>query len=1321
MARQPYKRDKQGIRFKPGGMNTVKSIDLIPPGEYAYIQNCRAYLQERFTGRATQGPAQLTLTGPIHSIRRMNDTTPLGPPAGYVLIVGSASDGEVYCNATKVATGLSGNPISILPFRPNTSVQPWAYIGDPSTAVTLEASGFQCFGMIKVRSDGLTYKTGIKEPQFAPTVSTTATTTEGTDILPATAIPWTNYLGANSSFNYGESNGYPSPTPDGTAPIIIATPVVGSTVSWSITGTATVNGATHAPGDAGPSTGSHPGAFITSPSIVVGAFTDGSGNVIVSPSGTINIGASNSAVVPAGAAQLQLGVNSLGNSFSSNSGQFVVSWTVTTSAIATSISTIGSVTAYIWGDSPQSGQVASYIWKNPGDAASFGTARSIGTATVTTTNNSWQIDTTPDPTSNPTDLPQWDTLASNGSVTGDIPLFPAPFTQSAPNTTNFNACIVGSLFIPSPGSFTLTFQYKDQIMFGMGGGATASTGPATGANGQTISVANGLPLLFVSTPNGTGGAQTTTIIVTVAASGTYDIEIDWDFWYHAGRSMTMTANGAVIPPISQAVRTNVVYWAKYRSSVTGAQSNPSPASSAQSTPVVDNTVSVPFSPDPQVDKVDYYRQDSGLANPTYVATGPNTNPPTPITDSLSDLAAANNQIMATDDFEPFPSIDLPKSGTVNVVGGLVEWVSGDTFNVRWLPGTVILIGSPTQLAYSLYSRPTSTTTMMIPEVPSGTNLAYNIAEPILAAQPLPSLWGPTDNTAYYFGCGDFLRPGTLYFTKGNAPDSAPDTNQIEATSPSEPLMGGCVVDGISMVFSTERAWLCYPTFTTALATVSGVQGSPFNLILSIADRGLYIRNCLCVEGGINVFFRGKDGIYVSPGGSGSQSLTDKQIYNLFPHEGNTSDGTGGFVPQPVQIGPYTVWPPDDTQPSAQQLSFANGYLYYDYQDVNSVPRTLVYDVAAKGWSVDVYAGVVTIHALEEGPNVNGTLVGTTGGTISALIGTADPTINSESATSIVATGAVDGGDARAYMTVGDVFVRIQAPVSQPVNVALYSARYANAIAGFLPTQLAGTGTLTDYIVDFPQGPPENVSDIELILSWATVSETIVDTWQPSFFELPEGTRNRPTDFDDCGILGNKFIQGFLLEANTFGNVKSIQVQRSDDLQIFTPLEVPQFNGQTTIAFSFQPPFLAHLVRLITDDGVLWRNYSLQWVVKPYPEAAFTWQTEGGSNGLVGYMHCYQINLVYVSTQPVTVTLITDQGSFSQVWPASGAQINPVKVLQKFPAPNKFKVVSYSVTSPAPFFLWKEDVEVWLHQWNDTGVYRKIKPWGGPTQQGAAEV
>lgn len=966
------------------GTDLTSPINRIPPGRVALAVNARAYQSGAFKLRNGLSAPILTIDSSVQSICRLNDTTPAGPVSGFTIISGDTS-GQIYNNDSPVARGLSGNPVSIVPFRPDASVQPWAYIGDnaPFPNVIVDSS-YACAGMIKVRSDGLSRKMGIIEPQTAPVVSTSGSTTTGTDALPATTIPWTNVGGANGTYNYGHTS-----AGDGTSPVIISTPVGSQTLTLVVTGSATVNGATHAPGDTGPATSTFPATYTGGgPKIVLGAFTDGAGNVLTGTSPVpllANVGAGVTLQVPAGAANFQIGIDSAANTFSANSGSFSVAWTLVVSAIATKVSTLGVVTAYYWGDSPHSGPVAEYIWKNPNDVGT-GTPRSIGDAVGNVSNNSWQFHSTPADGTVPV---QWDSLDSSGTVTGSIVLF-SPALESE-GFQDFNACIVGSLFFPAAGTYSLTFINKDQIMVGIGGGVTVSGGFVINTSrGQTMSVVSGLPLVYSSTPSGGGGAVTQTIVITVPGTGTYQVEIDWDYWEHTGRIFTMTCNSVVIPPLPQGVRTNVSYAYKYRASETGAQSNPSPESSPQLTPVLDNTVTPVFSPDPQVDKVDYYRQDAGLANFTYVATGPNTNPPTSIVDSLSDLAAADNATMNFDDFEPVPSIGLPQGGVVNVSGGIITWVSGNQFNIRWLGGTVILIGSPTQLAYSAVRRPSSVTlwdfTGASPEVLDGTNLAYNIAEPILAAQPLAYIWGPTDNINYAFGVGDPNRPGTLYWSKGSNLDSWPDTNQQDVTDPSEALVNGAMSEGLGVVFSIKRAWVIVPNFFNALATATGTSGSTWSLQATGINRGLFIPRCVDVEGGGLIFFRVDDGIDLSIAGSPSQSITNDDLYPLFPHEGST--------PVAVVRNGVTIFPPDDTQPERQKFKIVKGYLYYDYLSADNVARTLVYDVAAKGWVWDVYSSPVTARASNEGESQQGVLTGGADGTIRQLVsnGVEAPTV-----------------------------------------------------------------------------------------------------------------------------------------------------------------------------------------------------------------------------------------------------------------------------------------------------------------------------------------
>jgi hypothetical protein len=1082
----------------------------------------------------------------------MNDSTPDGPASGYVRLVGTAA-GVAYLNATEVASGFSGKPMAILPFGPNQSVQPWAYLGDSSQAVTITASTQTCTGMVKVRSDGLTYKTGIKEPQLAPRVSVNTTSITEYLTLPANTPPWTNIGGVNTSYNYGGTDAQPP------FPTTILTPVAGSKVVLTVTGTATVNGtAGTTPGASQPSSSTYPGAFISSPVTVVFAFTDANGNVLAqstavgAPPVVGNVGTGATLTVPSGAAQLQIGIDSQGGHFSSNSGSYLVEAVVSTNAVASTTAIVGNVQAYIWGDSPHSGPVETYIWKNPNDSGP-GIARTTGTAQATATSNSLIFGSNAggvqDDPQNGTGPVQWTTLNPDGSVAGVVSLFD-PALESE-GYQDFNCCIVGSIFFPTGGTFAVTIVSKDQTMFGMGGGVTSDSGIDYGGFSQTETVVNALPIMF-TTPTGSG-VSTTSFHLNVPALGVYQFEFDWDYWYHSGRqlqvTMAATAGGSAttIVPLPVGARTNVSYAYKYRSSDTGAQSNESPFSAVQQTPVLANTVTSVYSTDPQVDKVDYYRQDIGLPNYTYTITGPNdglgpvvngVQYNTLVTDTLTDLAAAANDIMQTDDFEPFPSIDIPKSGKVTIVDGVITWKSGDQFNVRWLPGTLMLIGSPSQNAYSLVARPISVTQIIIPGIPdtigdsAGDGVPYNIAQPILAQQPMPSMWGP-DAYGYMHACGDTNQPGAYVWTKAYNPDSAPDTNRLLLTSPSEPLMGGAIVNGVSMTFSPLRAWLMFPNFADAQATTEGVSGNPWNPVPAVTTRGLYIRNCLCPIGGKAIAFRTVDGISLTSGG-GEQSITDERLYNLFPHE--------GFTPVPVQIGPYTAYPPNDTLP--QTLSYQNGYVYYDYTGTDSNPHTLVFDEASKGWSVDVGNPVFTAHGVDYGASsgspTSDTVVGCSDGSIRVL-----QSGGSEVATSIVATGADNAGDARAPKRVGDVYVKAEIEASNPVTLAFYAGQYEASVSGLSPLSLAGSGELSGYIVD-GGGAAIDVTDLEMVLSWATSSTNELDLWQPVLMPLPAAILSRRTD----GVAVGKGYQHVYLVNATFAATAPVTLTLNTDQGTF---------------------------------------------------------------------------------------------------------------------------------------------------------------------------
>jgi hypothetical protein len=225
---------------------------------------------------------------------------------------------------------------------------------------------------------------------------------------------------------------------------------------------------------------------------------------------------------------------------------------------------IGPVTAYMWNDSKHSGPVQQYPKFNPGDpqVAALGipsntTASSSpsGFAVLSnsygyvgsSTGNSLMFDVTG--AGDPTDT-MWETLGPTGAFLGTTDPFPG--TQQ-----NWNMVLLTNLLVPTAGSHTLNVLNKNCVNVGVGGrfGGAPFLSPITGLAGQTLSAYSGLPLLGSVSGNNVPYPQPITpLTANYPYAGVYPIEINWDFWYHSGRSLQITGDGgAILTPVSSVI------------------------------------------------------------------------------------------------------------------------------------------------------------------------------------------------------------------------------------------------------------------------------------------------------------------------------------------------------------------------------------------------------------------------------------------------------------------------------------------------------------------------------------------------------------------------------------------------------------------------------------------------------------------------------------------------------------------------------------------------------------------------------------------------
>lgn len=744
--------------------------------------------------------------------------------------------------------------------------------------------------------------------------------------------------------------------------------------------------------------------------------------------------------------------------------------------------------------------------------------------------------------------------------------------------------------------------------------------------------------------------------------------------------------------------------------------------------LVQLTVPAGQHPDPQVAWLDVYRYGGTLPEWIWVGTVTNVGG-FDFVDQFSDIDIAGNQRIDFDLHQPFVSIDTPQQGTCNVSllggqGATITWVSGDTFKSYdaladqpyWPAGTQVSIAGT---LYTMFRAPDSSTDFELLETPntgSGGPFDFYIPNPELIHQPLSHVWGPFGGGStgtFFFAVGDPLRPGALYWTVGNRAEAHTAKNVLDITSPSEPLVNGVMFDGTSYVFSTERMFRIYPNFG---------EVSDFIAVEVPNAKGLLSPWAIAV--GPKIWFLGRDGIfeYESTGGE-PRSITD-DLYPLFPHEGGP----------PLVENVYTIdgmtnvqfYAPDFERPDDLRLAYADGFLYFDYVDTGApdadppvapARRTLVYDTQIRGWvSRDTYAHAVTCHYREEGEQEdqghNKVLMGTDTGVLVEYGGYVDIDAPIDGQ---VRTGARDMEDPRPRKFWGDILLDFD-PNCDTLDVKAgfdYFTFFSDLQAVGANSRVRRRG-----VFDLNEGLGQYAFNIGLDITWsASLGRPIFYLWEPSWIPKPELTVKRVTDWHDSGYAGAKFVQGFVLRADTLDQDRVLAIQ-SDEGTVQQSFTI-NFNGESEQAFSFDTPFITHLLREHPTDADFWRFFQIRYVWEPAPEMVGEWITQETTHDFRGYWHHRDAYVAMMSEDDATLTITVDGTPFQYTVPAgvAGAYVKPYLPLQ----PMKGKYATYKLSSASGVRLFQRDLEVRVKDWGSTGPYQVKMPFGDLSRLQGARI
>lgn len=931
MAQTKYPRDLQ--RLNCLGLDVNRPLDSIKEGKFPYLQNVRAYQAGRIESRLGLTDINAVVTGqtPVHSCRRLNDprnaswTRVLG--AGTHLAYGQTT-------FTDVDSGYSGDPLALVPYRPDQSPDSWMYVADRSR-------------MRKIARAGTLHTIGLAPPTAIPAPALTNS--------PAYSI--LDEFDATAGWVQGGTAG--APTLLSAGPGMRTTSTIAQilydtgTTGWASINLASMIGigqgerVTINSGGGTAETVTIQRYFPSTPSTTVAS--------VIYDSGTTGL----CSVVLTTALE-QIAINSLIRNTTRPENVRVVG--LVDGPDGRNSIRISTTSTWAAGDTLAGLEsFRAYLTNNHAAAESVGTdgVRSAITTGTGTLAKTVALNLTSFATGNPShdedymhismrvDRPdliteikvQLDVDATTNTFTRNFytrsfraaDLTPVARNQQPASAVpslqihRFFTTIPGPFFVPM---CVVTVDGEKAIYLGGEAirantddtfavskmsaplrQAVAESGAASSSNALSQQMGLGdvqwSELKFRLSDLTRVGTDYTRTLAHIAAiqivvNVTGAVNLDLDSWWIGGGFGPDVLEGTGIP---------YLYRYRARCPATGATSNWSPTTRLELRPYRQSvTVSLTqyaapagtsFATGDFVLDIERFGGSHGVWH--YVGTTANGATPSFI-DKYGDDQIAALPGEGQDHWQLWPIIGAPVSGTTGTVSGTMVNDSSTNFSTSWAPGTVIKING---IAYTIY-RVLSTSRLEINEnAGSQSGVEWRIEEPTIQAQPLPCLWGD-DQLGALFACGDTTNPGRLYWTTMNDPDSTRESNYLDITSPSEPLMNGVVYNGRSFVWSSERWFQILPDQLGWRAEV-------------LPGPGLFARWAITREPAPFICYLTRTGIMLTTGGQ-PVSITDGDLSPIFPNEANIGSQTYG-IPSPLMLA---------ANESGLRLSWYDDVLYFDY-------------------------------------------------------------------------------------------------------------------------------------------------------------------------------------------------------------------------------------------------------------------------------------------------------------------------------------------------------------------------------------------------------
>lgn len=190
---------------------------------------------------------------------------------------------------------------------------------------------------------------------------------------------------------------------------------------------------------------------------------------------------------------------------------------------------------------------------------------------------------------------------------------------------------------------------------------------------------------------------------------------------------------------------------------------------------------------------------------------------------------------------------------------------------------------------------------------------------------------------------------------------------------------------------------------------------------------------------------------------------------------------------------------------------------------------------------------------------------------------------------------------------------------------------------------------------------------------------------------------------------DKWLKYVTLECDTYGVDKTITLEVDG---VVGHTQTVNTNGRRVVQFAF-PKIRGRMFRLFPTDQNPGRLYTLAWGFDQEPLALTRWETQELTYGIEGFVAELDAQLVLRSTAPVTLTLL------KQVNHNGDTRTEPYTIPSTLGykqgryltfRPAKGVLATWLFTSTEPFYLYREESWVRLNVWGEAQP-RTVRPFG----------